>query len=98
MITESGFTLEPTGADSSAQNGLAENPNRTFGQMMQCILHSAEMGPEFWSYVLMFALYIKSRLQHSSIKTAPHEAFTGISWIYVGYTYLVAEYMLKCQE
>jgi deoxyuridine 5'-triphosphate nucleotidohydrolase len=78
MIAESGFTLEPTGADSSAQNGLAENPNRTFGQMMRCILHSAEMGPEFWSYALMHAVYIKNRLPHSSIKTTPHEAFTGI--------------------
>ena len=47
MIVECDFALEETGPDASSQNGLTDRPNRTFGQMMRCMLHSAELGPEF---------------------------------------------------
>ena len=77
MLVECDYTLEETGPDASAQNGLAERPNRTFGQMMRCMLHSAELGPEFWSYALIHAVYIKNRLYHNSIKITPYEAMTG---------------------
>ena len=52
MVHEEGLTLEVTGADGSSQNGMAETPNRTFGQMMRCALYSSDHGPEFWSYAL----------------------------------------------
>ena len=77
MVAECGFSLEETGPDASAQNGLAERPNRTFGQVMRCILHSSELGPEFWSYALLHAVYIKNRLYHHSIKTTPYQLMTG---------------------
>ena len=77
MIAKTGFSLEITGSDASAQNGIVERPNRTFGQMMRCLLHSAELGPEFWSYAIQHAVYIKNRLPHMSIKNTPFEAFTG---------------------
>ena len=41
------FSLELTGADASAQNGRCENPNRVYGQMMRCMLHSAGLGPAY---------------------------------------------------
>ena len=78
MIGEQGFSLEITGSDASAQNGIVERPNRTFGQMMRCMLHAAELGPEFWSYALQHAVYIKNRLPHTTIKGTPYESFTGI--------------------
>ena len=34
MLQEEGFTLELTGADASAQNALAESPNKYLGNMM----------------------------------------------------------------
>jgi dUTP pyrophosphatase len=77
MINECGFTLEVTGSDASAQNGMIENPNRTFGQMMRCMLHSAELGPEYWSYALQHAVYIRNRITHYSIGKTPYEAMTG---------------------
>jgi deoxyuridine 5'-triphosphate nucleotidohydrolase len=76
-IANCGFSLELTGADASAQNGLVENPNRTLGQMMRCMLHSAELGPEYWSYAIQYAAYIRNRLPHNSIKKSPYESFTG---------------------
>jgi deoxyuridine 5'-triphosphate nucleotidohydrolase len=76
-IAECGFTLELTGADASAQNGLVENPNRTLGQMMRCMLHSAELGPEFWSYAIQHAAYVRNRLPHHTTGKTPYENLTG---------------------
>ena len=77
MIAECGFALEETRAGASSQNGMAERPNRTFGHMMRCMLSSAELGAEFWSYALIYAVYIKNRIYHSSIKCTPYEKMTG---------------------
>ena len=78
MIGKCGFQLEQTGSDSSAQNGIAESPNRVYGQMMRCLLYNAELGSEYWSWALQHAVYIKNRLYHSSIKSTPYQQFTGI--------------------
>ena len=71
LIAECDFCLELTGVDASAQNGLVENPNKTFGQMMRCLLYSSELGPEYWSFALQYAAYIRNRLppysQHNSL-------------------------------
>lgn len=77
MIAQCRFALELTGSNSSSQNGLAERPNRTYGQMMQCMLHSAELGPEFWSYALIHAVAVRNKLWYSSINKLPYEAMTG---------------------
>ena len=78
MVAEEKFSIELTGSDSSAQNGMVENPNRTYGQMMRCALHSAELGPEYWSYALTHAVYVKNRITHHSIQCTPYEKFTGL--------------------
>ena len=77
LIAKCGFSLELTGADASAQNGIIENPNKTFGQMMRCLLYSSELGPEYWTYALQHAVYIRNRLPHHSTSTTPYEALTG---------------------
>ena len=77
MLKAENFTLELTGTDSSMQNSHAERPHRDLAQMMRCMLHAAELGPEFWSYALAHAVYIKNRIPHSSINTTPFQAFTG---------------------
>ena len=69
--------MEPTGVDASVQNGLSERPNRTLGEMMQCILNSADLGPEYWSYAILHAAYLKNRLTQSIIKTSPCTVITG---------------------
>ena len=57
MIQEAGFHLKLTSLDESAQNGLAENPYKSLTQMTRCMLYSAELGPEYWSFVY-YTLYI----------------------------------------
>ena len=45
--------------------------------MMRCILTGAELGGEFWSHALIYAVYIKNRLFHNAIKMSPYEKMTG---------------------
>ena len=77
MVHEERFALELTGADASAQNAIAESPNRYLGNMMRCLLHTADLGPEYWSFALLHAVYIKNRIPHTAIKCTPYEVITG---------------------
>ena len=77
MLKDENFTLELIGTDSSIQNSYVERPHRDLAQMMRCMLHAAELGPEFWSYALAHALFIKNCIPHSSINTTPFQTFRG---------------------
>jgi dUTP pyrophosphatase len=74
---EAGYLLEPTAPDAPFQNGMAERPNQTLGQMMRCLLHSANLGPEFWSFALLHAARLYNIIPHSSTGQTPHYLFTG---------------------
>jgi hypothetical protein len=76
-IAESKFLLEPTAPDTPSQNGLAERPNQTLATMVRCLLHSANLGHEYWSFALLHATYLKNRLPHSSINTTPYHKYTN---------------------
>jgi dUTP pyrophosphatase len=45
--------------------------------MMQSLLHSANLGPEYWSWALLHAVYLKNRLPHRATNTTPYHAYTG---------------------
>jgi deoxyuridine 5'-triphosphate nucleotidohydrolase len=77
MVEQEEFTLEITGTDNSRQNSPAERPHRTLAQMMRCMLHSAGLGPEYWSFALQQAVWIKNRIPHQSLNQTPYEALTG---------------------
>jgi hypothetical protein len=71
-VCDAGFLIEPTASDASFQNGIMEHPNRTFGNMMRSLLHAAGLGPEYWSWALIHAAYLKKkRLPHSAIPITP---------------------------
>ncbi|GFH58223.1 hypothetical protein CTEN210_14699 [Chaetoceros tenuissimus] len=72
------FLPEFTGTNASAQNGLAERPHRTLADMVRCMLHSADMGSEMWSFALTHAVWIRNRITHWSITKTPYEALTGV--------------------
>ena len=78
LIQQLGFSLELTGADNSRQNGIAERPHRTLAETMRCMLYSAELGPEYWSYALITAVHIRNRLHHKGVNKTPYESMTGI--------------------
>jgi deoxyuridine 5'-triphosphate nucleotidohydrolase len=78
VIDASGYLLEPTAADAPFQNGMAERPNRTLGNMVQCLLHGTNLGPEYWSFTLQHAVYLKNHLPHRMIDTTPYQAYSGL--------------------
>ena len=71
--------MEPTGSDNSSQNGIAERPNRTYGDMMRTMLMGAGLDSRYWSYALVQSVFIKNRLPHShhDFKMTPFQALTG---------------------
>ena len=77
MIGSKLFVLEVTGADTSAQNTIAEIPNKYLGNTMQSILQSVYLGPEYWSFVLRHAIYVKHRLPYVYIKKTTLEDLKG---------------------
>ncbi len=77
MVDQEGYIMEPTATDSSFQNGLAERPNRTLATIMRCLLRNAGLGPEYWSWALVHAAYIKNRLPHRTTNQTPYLAWSG---------------------
>jgi hypothetical protein len=65
-----GYKLEPRAADTSFQNGIAEFPNRTQADIMRSLLRSTKLGPEYWSWAIIHAVYLKNGL--------PHRATSGV--------------------
>ena len=41
------------------------------------MLFSSELGPEYWSFILFHAVYIKNRIIHFSMNKTLYEMFTG---------------------
>jgi hypothetical protein len=79
VIKEANYNLEPTGVDSSFQNGIAERPHRTYADMMRTMLSGANLSSKYWSWALLHAVYIKNRIPHTALgnKTTPFEKYTG---------------------
>lgn len=77
MAKEENYLLESTGAGAPHQNGLVERPNRTLATIMGCLLYNAGLGPQYWSWALLHAVYIKNRLPHRATGTTPYFAWTG---------------------
>jgi len=77
LIDKHGFILDPTAPLAPFQNGIAERPNRTFGKMVRSLLYSAGLGPEYWSFAILHATYIKNRLRHCATNQVPYTSYTG---------------------
>ena len=46
--------------------------------MMRCMLHAADLGPQYWSFALVHAAKLYNPLPHSSINQTPLQAFTKV--------------------
>lgn len=77
VVAKHGYTVEPTGSDAPNQNGLAERPNQTLGNMVRSLLYMSGLHPKFWSAALLHAAWLYDRLYHTGIGKTPLEAWTG---------------------
>ena len=57
-LAKHGYLLEKTATDTSSQNGLAERPHQTLGEMVRCLLYAAAMPTYFWADALVYAAYL----------------------------------------
>jgi hypothetical protein len=80
------------------QNGIAERPNQTMATIVHCLLHSAQLGPEYWSYALLHAAYLKNKLPHIAIHTTPYQAYTGQRPLQNTYASSAAQLSPRMQE
>jgi hypothetical protein len=74
---EAHFALEPLGSGAPFQNGMAEWPNQILVKVVRCLLHSAGLGSEYWSFALKHAILLKTGLPHAAIETTPYQVYTG---------------------
>jgi dUTP pyrophosphatase len=74
LIKEFNYTYEPTGSNSSKQNGMAEKPIQDLKRITKCLLHAAGLNSGYWSFAINHAVYIANRTYHSAIKMTPYQA------------------------
>ena len=77
VLMNAGYIMEPTAPQAPFQNGKAERPNRTFGKMVNSLLYNAGLGPEYWSFALLHAVYLKNRRIHRGTNQVPITTYTG---------------------
>ena len=62
-----GITHTFTSPHSSAQNSVAERPNRTVSEGSISLLLAANLSASFWEYSVMFFIYVKNRSPHKHL-------------------------------
>ena len=77
VVLDAGYIMEPTAPDAAFQNGRVEKPNGTLAKTVRCLLYNAGLGPEFWSFALLHAVYLKNRIPHCVTNQVPLTAYSG---------------------
>jgi hypothetical protein len=76
-LTEYGYKIEPTGANSPSQNEQAEKWNNVFVVTTRTLLYGAALEPKYWSADLLHASYLHNRHGHSRTGITPFEGWWG---------------------
>jgi hypothetical protein len=85
LFEHAGYTIYPTGADSSHQNGPVERGHRTLANSIRALLLGANLDVKFWPYAFYHAMRLSNAFpeagQHESpiLKATSHkEDLTGL--------------------
>jgi dUTP pyrophosphatase len=74
LLQKYDYAYEPTGTNSSKQNGMAERPNQDLKCTTRCLLRTAGLDSSHWSYAINHAVYLANCIYHSTIKMSPFQA------------------------
>ena len=77
LIETFNYVVEPTGADSPSQNGVAKIMNVKLAVKTRTLLYGSGLPATFWSAALLHTVYLHNRLVHSATKRTPYEAWYG---------------------
>jgi hypothetical protein len=72
------YTLEPTGSDSSSQNGAVEIYNDKFGIKTCTLLYGSGLPAKYWSAALCHSVFLHHRLVHDETRKTPFEGYFGL--------------------
>jgi hypothetical protein len=75
MLTEFGYVVKPTGADSPSQNGGTEIYNNTLAVKVRTLLNGSGLPAKCWSAALLHAIYLHNRLVHLVTGITPFEGW-----------------------
>ena len=78
MLEKFQYAVEPTGADSSSQNGQVERYNETVASITRTLLYGAQLPARYWSVAAVHAVYLMNQRVHSAIKQTPYEAWWDV--------------------
>ena len=77
LLQDFHYTLEPTGTDSSSQNGSVEVYNNKFAVRTRTLLYGSGLPAKFWSAALLHSVYLNNCLVHTETKVTPFEGYFG---------------------
>jgi hypothetical protein len=72
------YTIEPTGSDSSSQNGAVEIYNDKFGVRTRTLLYGSGLPAKYWSAALCHAVFLHNHLVHDGTKKTPFKGYYGM--------------------
>ena len=78
LFNKSGYTIKPTGADASHQNGPVERGHRTIADTMRALLTGADIDVKFWPYAFYHSLRLLNALPERNRSISPLELATSI--------------------
>ena len=77
LFQQKGYTIRPTGADASHQNGPVERSHRTVADRIRCLLSGANLPIKFWPYAFHHSLRILNAIPGRGQEKSPIELATG---------------------
>lgn len=72
-LDSEGIECQYTSPSTPQLNGVSERKNRTFIEMVRCMLNQANLPKNMWGEAVTTATYIQNRLITSSINKIPYE-------------------------
>ena len=75
MLTEFGYVVKPTGANSPSQNSGAKIYNNTLAVKVCTLLYGSGLPAKFWSAALLHAIYLHNRLVPLATGIMPFEGW-----------------------
>jgi hypothetical protein len=77
-LTEFGYKVKPTGANSPSQNRQAEKWNDIFAVTTCALLYGADLESKYWLTALLHAAYLHNQRVHSRMGITHFEEWWGI--------------------
>ena len=77
LIQKHGYLIEPTGSDSSHQNGRAEHLHQDIGKGICALLYGASMAYNMWEHAFLYLINVLNVTPHGDNAVTPYQKVTN---------------------